>query len=97
MGYLGNALNSRAVAFYRRHGVERVEPAAEFGLDLGGRRLLRWRYCLREQLGWCLRRPGAPHAAETLALVDPQGRRLELRFDCATCHMDVYWGRPQTG
>ena len=34
--YLGNVLNAKARAFYRRHGVETIEPAAESGVDLSG-------------------------------------------------------------
>ena len=85
LSYLGNVLNAKAEAFYRRHGVDRSEPAAESGLDLTGRRLMTTRYCIREQLGLC----GAD-VAEPLSLIDDEGRRLELRFDCAHCAMEVY-------
>jgi putative protease len=81
---LGNVLNAKAEAFYRRHGVERIERAAESGLDLRGRRVMTTRYCIREQLGLC----GTP-VAEPLALIDDEGRRLELRFDCEECEMEV--------
>ena len=85
LSYLGNVLNAKAEAFYRRHGVERIERAAESGLDLSGRRVMTTRYCIREQLGLC----GAD-VAEPLALIDDEGRRLELKFDCDHCAMDVY-------
>jgi putative protease len=78
-------LNAKAEAFYRRHGVERIERAAESGLDLTGRRVMTTRYCIREQLGLC----GAG-VAEPLTLIDDEGRRLELRFDCDRCAMEVY-------
>jgi putative protease len=83
--YLGNVLNAKAEAFYRRHGVERIERAAESGLDLAARRVMTTRYCVREQLGLC----GTP-VAEPLALIDDEGRRLELRFDCDRCQMEVW-------
>jgi len=85
LSYLGNVLNAKAEAFYRRHGVERIERAAESGLDLRGRRVMRTRYCIREQLGLC----GTP-LPEPLALIDDEGRRLELRFDCDHCEMEVW-------
>jgi putative protease len=85
LSYLGNVLNAKAEAFYRRHGVQRIEPAAESGLDLAGRRVMTTRYCIREQLGLC----GAG-IAEPLTLIDDEGRRLELRFDCDHCAMEVY-------
>ncbi len=85
LSYLGNVLNAKAEAFYRRHGVTRIERAAESGLDMRGRRVMTTRYCIREQLGLC----GTP-LAEPLALIDDEGRRLELRFDCGRCEMEVY-------
>ncbi|MDX9833167.1 MAG: U32 family peptidase, partial [Anaerolineae bacterium] len=44
--YRGNVLNRQAAAFYRRHGVTEIEPAAESGLDMRGRVVMRTRYCL---------------------------------------------------
>jgi putative protease len=90
LSYLGNVLNRQAEAFYRRHGVTRIEPAAESGLDLRGRRLMTTRYCLKQQLGLCPRECAAEPLAEPLALIDEEGHRLELRFECAGCHMEIY-------
>jgi 23S rRNA 5-hydroxycytidine C2501 synthase len=90
--YLGNVLNRKAEAFYRRHGVEKIEPAAESGLDLRGRKVMTTRYCILHQLGLCSREGSARDFAEPLALIDDQGRRLELRFDCAQCEMEVWLG-----
>ena len=84
--YLGNVLNAKAEAFYRRHGVARIERAAESGLDLGGRRVMTTRYCIREQLGLC-----GVLVAEPLALIDDEGRRLDLRFECDQCEMEVWF------
>ncbi len=83
LSYLGNVLNRDAEAFYRRHGVVRIEPAPESGLDLRGRNVMTTRYCLKDQLGLC-------GSTEPLALVDEQGNRLELDFDCAACEMSVF-------
>lgn len=84
--YLGNVLNRRTEAFYRRHGVTNIEPAAESGLDISARKLMTTRYCLRRQLDMC---PGKA-LAEPLFLIDADGNRLELRFDCEACGMEVY-------
>ncbi len=83
LAWTANVLNRRAEQFYRRHGVVSTEPAAESGLDMRGRQVMTTRYCIREQLGMCGSR--AP-----LALIDEQARRLELRFNCAACHMEVW-------
>ena len=90
LSYLGNVLNRQAEAFYRRHGVTRIEPAAESGLDLRGRQLMTTRYCLKHQLGLCPRLCDPEPLAEPLSLLDEEGHRLELRFECADCQMEIY-------
>ena len=88
--YLGNVLNQKAEAFYRRHGVTRIEPAAESGLDLRGCRVMTTRYCLKHQLGLCPDCGPADSPVEPLTLTDEDGNRLRLHFDCARCEMDLY-------
>ena len=88
LSYLGNVLNRKAEAFYRRHGVERIEPAAESGLDLSGRLVMTTKYCVRLELGLCTGlRSGA--AAEPLILEDEDGRAFEVRFRCGPCGMEI--------
>ena len=84
LSYLGNVLNQHAEAFYRRHGVTSIEPAAESGLDLRGRKVMTTRYCIKHQLGIC------NTSAEPLFLVDAEGHKLELRFNCSNCEMEIY-------
>ena len=54
------------------------------------------RHCIKHQLGWCPRyskREGLPERLEEpLMLVDEQGQRYPLRFNCAACEMEVYFG-----
>ena len=89
--FFGNVLNQKAEAFYRRHGVETMEPAAESGLDLRGRRVMTTRYCLRYELDRCPKSSREDKKATPFYLEDESGRRLELRFDCRRCGMDIYW------
>ena len=92
--FRGNVLNRQADAFYRRHGVTEIEPAAESGLDMEGRVVMRTRYCLKHQLGLCSGDPAGrkdPGWAEPLSLVDEDGRRYRLRFRCAECEMEVIY------
>lgn len=88
----GNVLNRQAAAFYRRHGVGRIEPAAESGLEMAGRRVMTTRYCLKHQLGWCHKEGQSAAPAEPLFLVDDDGRRFKLHFNCAACQMEIYDG-----
>jgi putative protease len=89
--YMGNVLNPLAEAFYRRHGVTEIEPAAESGLEMEGRQVMRTRYCIRGQLGHCLVEQPDTNLEEPLTLVDEHGHRYPLRFDCARCEMQVFY------
>ncbi len=89
LSYLGNALNEKAVAFYRRHGVREIEPAAESGLDMHGRKVMTTKYCLKYQLEACPREGKKVPLQEPLTLVDEDGHRLRLMFDCKECVMGV--------
>ena len=78
----GNVLNELSAAFYRQHGVVRFDPAAESGIDLSGQKVMTTRYCVRHQLDMC--------GDDTpLFMADGEGHRLELRFDCTRCGMDI--------
>ncbi|HEX7597033.1 MAG TPA: U32 family peptidase [Polyangia bacterium] len=96
LSFLGNVLNQKAAAFYRRHGVGPIEPAAESGLDLHGRRVMTTRLCIKYELRLC---PRASHhvaralPAEPWFIVDDQGRRLRLEFRCARpdCMMEILY------
>lgn len=82
LSYLGNVLNSKAEAFYSRHGVTSIEPAAESGLDMKGRKVMTTRYCVKRQIGLC-------GTAGHLFLTDSEGHKLKLEFDCAECEMNI--------
>lgn len=84
--YRGNCLNQKAVSFYKRHGAEVVEMAAESGLSMQGRLLMRSKYCVKRDLGLCKKEAGP------LFLVDEDGRKYRLEFDCASCRMSVLAG-----
>lgn len=86
LGVRGNVLNSRAAAFYKRHGVKEVGMAAEGGGDLRGEPLMTMKYCLRRRLGLCKK----GKEVEPLWLEDSDGRRYRLEFDCAACNARLY-------
>lgn len=91
LNFQGNVLNQKAAAFYRRHGVKTIEPAAETGLDLTGRRVMTTKYCLRYQLKACPKQPDHRRLPEPLHLLDEQGIEYPLRFNCADCVMEIYF------
>ena len=89
LDYHGNVLNRKAREFYQRHGVTTIAPAAESGLSMRDKTVMTTRYCVRRQFGLCGKDAGASGNAETLLLMDEDGHRLELQFDCAVCEMRV--------
>jgi hypothetical protein len=90
--YLGNVLNKKAEAFYRKHGVETIEPAAESGLDMSGRLVMSTKYCLREELGLCPRND-SKQSAQPLILVDEDQMQYKIEFLCGKCGMEIFFGR----
>lgn len=93
LSFSGNVLNQKAASFYRKHGVEAIEPAAESGLSLVGRVVMTSRFCLKYERGLCPRvhRPGADVPTEPWFLIDDEGRRLRLEFHChlRDCRMQI--------
>jgi putative protease len=88
LSYLGNVLNEKAQAFYRRHGVETIEPAAESGVNLAGQVVMTTKLCLRKELGLC-KGHAANGPAEPMILEDEDGRRYPVRFRCGPCRMEI--------
>ncbi len=89
--FLGNVLNRKAEAFYRRHGVQEIEPAAESGLDMGGRKVMTTKHCIKYELGGCPHQERPIEFDEPLFLVDEDGLHLRLTFNCQDCLMEIYW------
>jgi collagenase-like PrtC family protease len=89
LNYMGNVLNKKAETFYRRHGVQNIEPAAESGLDMSGWPVMTTKYCLRKELGLC---PGVDSklAAEPLTLQDEDGLEYQVHFRCGCCGMYIF-------
>ncbi len=84
--YTGNVLNEKAKEFFLEHGVEKITPAAESGLDMKGRKVMTTKYCLRKQLGICTGKDNS----SPLFLTDENGNRFKLIFRCGECGMDIF-------
>ena len=68
-----------------------IPPAAEIDPDATSKpdfRVMTTRYCLRRELGACLRQGGSSHLPGPLWL-HGAGFRYRLDFDCAACRMHV--------
>lgn len=96
LDFTANIHNSRAAAFYRRHGVTQMEGSAEGGVKYNGRPVMTTRHCLRYHAGLCLKYPvkpslplaHKPSQGETLYLRQAK-RRFKLAFLCDRCEMEV--------
>lgn len=96
--YRGNVSNAMAEMLYRRVGFDVVERALESMPSSPerhvGREVMTTPFCIRRELGICLKEQGANR--EPLWL-ENNGARLDLLFDCQECRMRViYRGRGAT-
>ena len=93
LDFTENVMNEKARAFYRRHGATGKELAAELGSNMEGHRVMTTRYCIKKELGLC----GVPMTdrgfTEPLYLLDEDGHRLMLEFNCLNCGMTIYYGK----
>ncbi len=81
-----NVTNHLAREFYRDHGVEQIAPALELQDDFTGERVMRSSYCIRRELGECLKKN--PRLKGDLYL-ERGMMRYKLEFDCKHCEMSL--------
>lgn len=94
LDFTWNIANKASRAFYERAGGKILEAAAELQPSLQDRVVMTTRHCLRYELGWC---PIHANPEPWQRLKEPQGplfiengpTRLECRFDCARCRMEL--------
>lgn len=86
----GNVTNTKAAAFYHRHGVNRIDPALEQDAAEDAA-LMSCKHCLKYSMGWCaVRQNGCSPYREPFYLRMTDGKRFRLSFDCKNCQMNVY-------
>ncbi|HSA06035.1 MAG TPA: U32 family peptidase [Candidatus Gastranaerophilales bacterium] len=83
LDYSANVLNKYAEQFYCRHGVMKIEPAAESGINMTGKKLMTTKHCLKYQFNLCKK------SSEPLYLTG-EYNKYRLEFDCEKCEMSVY-------
>lgn len=84
LGAEENVTNRLAEAFYRDHGVREIAPPLELAASTAGACVMRSAYCIRRELGECLRE--RPALRGELCL-EHGTRRYRLEFDCGRCEM----------
>lgn len=86
-----NVANSLAERLLRDHGATIAERALEVTGNVGDNPVMHTRYCLRRELGACLRDPaGAKKLPAKLFLSQAGGTRLEVRCHCDRCEMTLH-------
>ncbi len=95
LDYRANILNTRAMAFYERHGVKVTEMALESDDEIRknyktGRVVMTTKYCLRYELDACLKSKEGKRKGlvEPLRISDRQ-HTYRLEFDCMNCRMMI--------
>ena len=68
----------------------RIAPGAETGGLPAEALLLTSIFCLRRELGACLRTPEGAALKGPLILTDEKGGAVRFEFDCAACRMRIH-------
>lgn len=97
LDYRANIVNSKSEQFYKRHGASEIERGLEQTLDYDGKALMTTKYCLRYELGCCLKGGGGGGEKNPFGIAPTDklvlhnnGRRFRLEFDCGECLMRIY-------
>ena len=85
--YLGNVFNSKARAFYEKHGVRLIDEAYEAGNEKGMVSLMITRHCLRYSFNLCPKE--VKHLKPDPMTLINGNEKLILKFDCKACEMHV--------
>lgn len=87
--YADNVANKLSRRLYREHGVAEIEPALEVsGIKSRGMTVMHTRYCIRRELGICLKTNTGQKSSRRLFLRHGE-TTLALHFDCNHCEMQV--------
>ncbi len=85
-----NVLNSNSMDFYRRHGAEVAEWGVEKTLDYTDKPLMTTKYCIRYELGQCLKNNELLAQYRNNLYLENNGQKLRLQFDCNNCRMQIF-------
>ena len=86
--YHDNVSNKLAQQFYVDHGVKSIQPALEVRQIEGENIVMTTRYCVRRELGCCLKTHKGKNLPTPL-FIETGLDRFRLDFDCKNCRMKV--------
>jgi putative protease len=95
LDYRYNIINKQAEKFYKSHGAKEIEYGLESTGDYRNKALMTTKYCLRYELGCCLKGKSKNKPQVTINNTDSlvlgnNGRYFRLEFDCKACQMRIY-------
>jgi 23S rRNA 5-hydroxycytidine C2501 synthase len=93
LDYSANIANKKSESFYRRHGVEVLEPAFELQKNKNAI-IMTMKHCLRFQYGLCVGQGSAN--VDPLFLQDARNR-YRLEFNCEACQMKIVFDTKVNG
>ena len=89
LSYHDNVANHLAQQFYKDHGATVITPAIEIQQpDSNETIVMTTRYCLRREMGCCLKTPQGKTLPSPLFLTTGN-TRFQLHFDCQNCQMQL--------
>lgn len=88
LSYHDNVANGGASAFYADHGATVRQKALEVNVPTGEKVVMTTRYCLRRELGACLREKNSVSLIAPLHISNAS-TTYRLDFDCTNCRMRV--------
>ncbi|MEG0947921.1 MAG: U32 family peptidase [Bacteroidales bacterium] len=88
LSYLGNVTNTNAKSFYQQHGVTEVAPGFELK-QVDGVPLMFTKHCVKYAMGWCKKLQKAENTPDEPLFLEYRDNRLQLKFDCRLCEMQV--------
>ncbi len=95
LDYRYNIVNNLSEQLYKKHGTKEIERGLEQTGDYVGKALMTTKYCLRYELGCCLKGKSKNKPQVTINNADSlmlgnNGRYFRLEFDCSACQMRIH-------
>ncbi len=93
LDYRGNVSNHLSETFYKKRGVQHLEPAFELNKDIENVVLMETRHCIKHELGWCNTYPKQKLVDDNNInyplYLHNNGKHFKLNFNCAKCVMTI--------
>jgi len=88
--FTANVANEKAVQFYEKRGVTRIDPAFEVSPPGSGAIVMTLGHCLRHSLGQCPRETKtSPDVWNAKLFLENTKGRFQIVFDCKLCRMKI--------